>query len=333
MKLLVLEYITGGGMRRETLPASLASEGELMLSALISDLRALSLDLELTIFRDNRLPLPFQGDGIQIVMVTDADSFQALWMEWVGRCNFMWPIAPETGGILEQLCLDVEAAGKNLLTCPSSAVRLAASKLKTARRLAESGLPVVPTEILDRTSLPAWPASVVKPDDGAGCEGTLIIRDPVQFQTLADREGWIVQPLLEGEAISLCVLFANGGARLLSCNLQQIERIGGGFALKGVTVNAMPDQDGSLQFLAESVARAMPELWGYAGIDLVLTGDGPVILEINPRLTTSYAGLCLAKGENPAAWVLQLLTTGELPTLPDHKGKPIDIRWGNSHGN
>ena len=329
MKLLVLEYITGGGMRRETLPALLASEGELMLSALIGDLLALSLDLELTLFRDNRLALPFQGEGIQTVMVTDADSFQTLWIEWISRCDAIWPIAPETGGILEQLCLDVEAAEKKLLTCPSAAVRLAASKLKTARRLAESGLPVVPTEILDRTSRPAWPASVVKPDDGAGCEGTLIIRDPVQFQALSDREGWVVQPLLEGEAISLCVLFANGGARLLSCNLQQIERIRGGFALKGVTVNAMPDQDGSLQSLAESVARAMPELWGYAGIDLVLTGDGPVILEINPRLTTSYAGLCLAKGENPAEWVLQLLTTGQLPALPNHKGKPVEIRWEN----
>ena len=328
-----MEYITGGGMRRETLPASLASEGELMLCALVGDLRILPHGLKLTILRDDRLPLPFQCEGIQTVMVGVTDSFQTLWLEWISCCDAIWPIAPETGGILEQLCLDVEAAGKNLLNCPSSAVRLAASKLKTARRLAESGLPVVPTEMLDGTHLPAWPAFVVKPDDGAGCEGALIIRDPVRFPTLADRVGWIVQPLLEGETISLCVLFANGCARLLSCNLQQIERIGEGFALKGVAVNAFPDRDGSFQTLVEGIARAMPELWGYVGIDLILTGDGPVILEINPRLTSSYAGLCLATGENPAGLVLQLLITGRLPPVSNHAGKPVEIRWDNSHGN
>jgi predicted ATP-grasp superfamily ATP-dependent carboligase len=173
---------------------------------------------------------------------------------------------------------------------------------------------------------------VVKPDDGVGCEGTLIIRDPAQFQTLAGMEGWIVQPLLEGEAISLSVLFANGRARLLSCNRQRIERAGGGFVLKGVSVNAIPDHDGSLQTLAESIARSMPELWGYAGIDLILTDDGPVILEINPRLTTSYAGLRLATGENPAAWVLHLLTTGQLLPVPSRKGKPVEIHLEKSSG-
>jgi len=304
-----------------------------MLSALIKDIRALPNNLELTLMRDDRLPLPFPGDGIQTVMVGVTDPFHALWMEWISRCDAIWPIAPETGGVLERLCLDVETAGKALLTSPSSAVRLAASKLKTAQRLAKSGLPVVPTEILDGTCPPAWPIAVAKPDDGAGCEGTLIISDPVQLQTLAGRQGWIVQPLLEGKTISLCVLFANGGARLLSCNLQQIERIGEGFALKGIIVNAITDRDGSMQTLAESIAHAIPELWGYVGVDLILTGDGPVILEINPRLTSSYAGLGLAMGENPAAWVLHLLTTGQLPPVVGDKGKPVEILWGDTNGN
>ena len=34
---------------------------------------------------------------------------------------------------------------------------------------------------------------------------------------------------------------------------------------------------------------------------------GPVVLEINPRLTTSYVGLRPALGRNPAALVLELL--------------------------
>jgi predicted ATP-grasp superfamily ATP-dependent carboligase len=45
-------------------------------------------------------------------------------------------------------------------------------------------------------------------------------------------------------------------------------------------------------------------LWGYVGVDLVLADAGPIVLEINPRLTTSYCGLRDALGINPAALVL-----------------------------
>jgi len=57
----------------------------------------------------------------------------------------------------------------------------------------------------------------------------------------------------------------------------------------------------------------MPGLWGLCGVDFVETGAGPVVIEVNPRLTTSYAGLHRAIGINPAHLVLELpasLATG-----------------------
>ncbi len=68
--------------------------------------------------------------------------------------------------------------------------------------------------------------------------------------------------------------------------------------------------------LAMRAISALPPLTGYAGVDLVL-GDDPdgtadVVIEVNPRLTTSYVGLrravqgglvgpmlAAAKGETP----------------------------------
>jgi len=61
------------------------------------------------------------------------------------------------------------------------------------------------------------------------------------------------------------------------------------------------------QQIASAVAAAIPGLWGYVGVDLIEGPDGPVVLEINPRLTTSYAGLRDAVGVNPAGLVLDLL--------------------------
>ena len=58
--------------------------------------------------------------------------------------------------------------------------------------------------------------------------------------------------------------------------------------------------------MAQSVCRAIPGLWGYVGVDLIMTEEGPVVLEVNPRLTTSYVGLSQSIGINLASLMLQL---------------------------
>ncbi len=296
-----------------------------MLDALARDLLE-QHDVELVILHDERLASPLSDDRIQVVKIGTPEPFRTVWLDWIGRCDAVWPIAPETGGILEHLCLDVEGAGKPLLTCPSAAVHLCASKLETAKRLEKSGLPAAPTLPLSNWKPQAGRRFVIKPDDGLSCEGARIVQAPDAFQASSSEAGWIVQPLLEGDTLSLSVLFANGEARLLSCNRQRIERTGAGFVLQGCRVNGIGDGDGSWQLLSERIACAIPELWGYAGVDLILTNNGPVVLEVNPRLTTSYAGLRLATGENPGAYVLNLLQTGTLPPPRVHPGQPVEIR-------
>jgi predicted ATP-grasp superfamily ATP-dependent carboligase len=341
LKILIFEYITGGGLRHKPLPPALAQEGELMLRALTDDLLTLP-EVELTVFSDDRLAARQSSLGaaeLEMVHVGESDNFQALWREWVARCDAIWPIAPETGGVLEHLCEDVESRGKTLLNSPASAVRLAASKRATLNRLKREGLAVAPT-----LPLIEWAETsvlienrrvdtsfILKPDDGVGCEGTQVIRGSADLAMAPNAENWIVQSLLEGESLSLSALFAKGRARLLSCNRQLVARAGSGFILQGCLVNAIPDDAGVWQNLSDEIARAIPELWGYAGIDLILTETGPVILEINPRLTTSYAGLREATSENTAALVLGLLTTGELPPPRNGYGKRVEIRPEKIH--
>lgn len=336
MKILVFEYVTGGGMRQEPLPPSLALEGEQMLRALTTDLLDL-LGTKLVVFRDDRLDWVQTGRpdaAVETVYVEADDDFRRLWLCWVDRCDAVWPIAPETDGILEGLCRDVAACGKTLLNSPAPAVSLAASKLATARRLEQHGLPVIPTFSLYPWQDSLAPPFVIKPVDGVGCEGLRVISSSAEIKALLNEPhggNRIAQPLLEGESFSLSALFAQGRARLLSCNRQDVARTRGGFHLQGCLVNALADDGGVWQTLADAIARAMPELWGYAGIDFILTEAGPVILEINPRLTTSYAGLREATGENAAALMLNLLATGELPEPRTSPGKPAEVRLETPH--
>ena len=332
MKVLVYEYITGGG-GNEAPSDVLAGEGAIMLAALTEDLASIP-GISVNVLRAGSLPQPASHHpAIQWVRVGPDEQIRDRLLLELHEVEAAWLIAPETGGMLEALCQRVESAGKVLLTSPASAVRITASKQDTARRLVHRGIPVVPTLTWDvLQASPPWPLPVViKADDGVGCENIHIIRSPAQWEAFRlnhTNRQWIMQPLVKGESLSLSALFAQGEAVLLSGNRQHIRESGDGFVLRGCSVNAIPDLDGQFTALLNGIAAAIPELWGYAGIDLIRHGNRLQVLEINPRLTSSYAGLNAALGMNPARMVLALQATGRLPDLPPIPLNPVDVMFG-----
>jgi len=61
----------------------------------------------------------------------------------------------------------------------------------------------------------------------------------------------------------------------------------------------------ALRRLAQQVAQALPGLKGFVGIDLVWHAtQGPVVIELNPRVSCAYVGLSERLGRNLAAEVL-----------------------------
>ncbi|MGH8549629.1 MAG: ATP-grasp domain-containing protein [Methylococcales bacterium] len=338
MKILLFEYISGGGLIKEAIPRSLAREGDLMLRALLDDLSEID-KTQLTTMCDARLeppPLKAGKADRDLVRVGLTDGFEELWKAAIRRVDAVWPIAPETGGVLEKLCREVRECGKILLNSPAEAVALTAAKFETLSHLNRCGIDVVPTlrlaDFRDQFSGP-W---VVKPNDGAGCEGTRMVRNQRQLsrlQATPQAKDLIIQPFLEGDAMSLSGLFKQGNALLLSCNRQHIDIKYDYFSLSGCTVNIMPVGDEGCSNLARAIARAIPALFGYAGVDLILVGGRPMVLEINPRLTTSYAGLSKALNRNVAAMVVDLLPpSSRLPGSIRNAGFEIDIKVGATDG-
>ncbi|HEX6827514.1 MAG TPA: ATP-grasp domain-containing protein [Burkholderiales bacterium] len=329
MKIFAYEFITGGGLAREPLPASLAREGDLMARALARDLGDVP-GVELWMSRDPRLPAL---GGARSLRPEPGEEPLAAYRRMVQECDAAWPVAPETGGMLEALSRITLESGKLLLGSRPEAVKVAASKRATAQRLASCGIAALPAYVEGE----AWPDIsgpwVVKPDDGAGSGDTFRWPDRARAADwLAARgPGFIAQPWVEGDALSLSALFADGDARLLAVNRQHLALTKGRVALEALTVNALTDADGRFARLAGSVAHALPGLWGYAGVDLVDTPGGPVVVEVNPRLTTSWCALREALGANPAALVLQLLESGRLPPLPAAPARAVEIPVEPAH--
>lgn len=310
MKILVFEYITGGGFNRQNLPASLANEGRLMLQALLDNLARIK-GVDITVMLDWRLLQRLNLYGFTPVVIGPEQDCHASFDRLVDRFDAVWPVAPEYGGVLSALCRSVENQGITLLTSPLSAVSVTGDKLLTYHRLVEHRIATVPTRLLEEKSLSFYAGeNIVKPVDGIGCADSYVIIDKEDQETLSSKiQGkgrYIVQPHVPGKKTSLSCLFRTGEGWLLCANQQEFELIQKQYHLSKIIVNDRQDLT-LYRSLVTEVARAFPELWGYAGIDLIETPESLCVLEINPRLTTSFAGIDRALGINVASLVLQLL--------------------------
>jgi predicted ATP-grasp superfamily ATP-dependent carboligase len=347
MKILVFEYITGGGFNKQELPDSLAGEGRLMLQALLDNLRSYAEGDGITVFvmLDSRVNGSINTAGFDTVIIKPEQNSHEEFARLALHCDAVWPIAPEFDGILQTLCQTVELSGKTLLTSPASAVAVTGNKFNTYQHLKQHHIATVPTlmftgagwdsnsdalhlaQELAELSLASPVRKVeqwlVKPVDGVGCIDNYILTDRQDFEQMNLQKGhYVIQPHIQGKKTSLSCLFKEGCGWLLCTNLQQFDIINQQYHLSKIIVN--DDSDLSVyQDLVDNIAHALPELWGYVGIDLIETPEQLLVLEINPRLTTSFVGIDAALGINVAENILQLLK-GK-PTLKAVCNQPVTI--------
>lgn len=312
LRILALEYITGGGYGGQDLPLTLAREGDAMLTALLRDLREI-LGITAVTSRDARLPPPdVAGEFIE-----PEGEIWAFWARLMGGADALWPVAPETGGVLARMSR--LAGAKTLIGSDPETVAITASKRRTANLLAAHGINSVPTVPALEFLPPAERGYVVKPDDGVGAEEAYVFESGEKlaefFAPRGDSVRFVAQPYLAGTAASISAVFCRGRAQVLSCNRQDIARANGAFRYCGFEVGALEELRPALTELAERIAAALPGLRGYAGIDLIVAGADPVVLEINPRLTTSYAGLSESLGCNAAELILDFAAGNEIPDV------------------
>ena len=167
--------------------------------------------------------------------------------------------------------------------------------------------------------------AVLKPRDGAGADRVRVVQFPCQqFQNLpqqsADNDRWILQPFMLGMACS--VGFIGGGKRGLPIILpparQEIQLTAGVVSYHGGQIPCESGIASQIKPVAAPIAVALGAFHGYVGADLLVdlaVPEGSVrVVEINPRLCTSYVGYRTIAVDNLAAWL-----------LPQHHGQAI--RW------
>ena len=311
MKVLIFEFITGGGFAQKDLPESLFNEGLLMLNALVKDFDTLP-SIQLTVMLDWRCKELEFPDNIEIVWVSSEQSVYDLLPTLIELSDVVWPISPEMDSELQQISLLVESKFKRLLNSSSQAVTICSDKLVTAEVLKKNGLAIVEAIQLDVFSGKIDDPLVIKPKDGVGCLDSHFVTTQSEFDRITAlieyKESYIIQPYTEGETLSLSCLFRDGKTWLLCCNRQHVSIKQGRFELESCEVNITTKHRADYQQMIDDIAESIVGLWGYVGIDIIQPKVGkPLILEINPRLTTSYVGINQATGINVAETVVSML--------------------------
>ena len=324
MKILLLEYITAGGLCGQPLPDSLLREGLLMRDALFSDFSEIA-GVEILTTYDVRVGLPKYAN-VAVPMDVTSNATE-VWQALLQTCDVALVIAPESDGVLSKLTQLVDSAGvKNLGSMPH-AVDLSSNKYKTYHALKNAHILTIPTYTAREFLHPDFfnqhrslnesfnHGYVIKPVDGAGCVGTIYFVDATALQswlcespqsTQLDR--LIVQPYQPGTPASISMLCKGGAAWVLSCNQQLIEKhaLNGPIQYKGCLVNGLSLQLDAFTKLAQTIAAAIRDLNGYVGVDVIINGNHIYVVEINPRITTSYIGLRESLKCNPAKLILDL---------------------------
>ena len=319
LKVFAFDYVMEGGLMTRALPRAFTRQGSMLFDALLADLGAVP-GVEVCTMAALDAP---GTDGAQPV-----GSFGERFAACVQAADAVWPLAPESEGLLESLSRDILRGKRILLGSAPGAVRVAASKIKVARALAEGGVATVPT-YRPHAALPdgegAW---VVKPEDGVGCLDTRLFSDraaALAWIRTSAAQGYVLQPFIAGKLGSLSLICCDGAARLLALNLERVAVRDNRFHFLGSTVNGLLDADGALERLAQQVAAALPTLWGYVGVDIILSEQGAVVLDVNPRLTAAYAGLHASIGCNPAGLVIDLLKGPAAMPAPFTKRRAVSV--------
>lgn len=270
-----------------------------MLRALLADFRAWGAVHTITTLDVRLATLTLPAD--EVIRVAPGQH-EAIVSALLARSQAALVIAPETDGILARLSAQVENAGIPLLSSSSAAVAIAGDKSACYQRFRQAGLP---TPLTRRTGFAAAPRAaaemgyplVTKPLDGVGCEGVCLVTGPAELaQALAvlrratRQEQILLQSFVAGTHASVSLLVTESRAQPISLNGQEIE-IGCPFVYRGGVVPLAHPVAARAFDVARAAAGLVPGLRGYIGVDLVLTQAEAFLIEINPRLTTSYIGL------------------------------------------
>lgn len=346
MRVLLYEWCCSGGLHgpdrgvflADDAPAhhavAIASEGRAMLLAVLAD-AARSGTLEITTLVDDGVPFDLAVEGAWAV-VPSGEEIGSL-RRAAASCDVAIIIAPETTGILARRVAAARAVGADVIAPDAAWLACAADKQSTALALAAAGVPVPAGRV--QAAGAAWPPGFIRPAvrkrlDGCGCDGFTVV-EPHDPAPHAAEHAARIEAAAAGRPVGVACLCGAGRVVPLP-PLEQRFTSGPEPAYRG---GSALDDPGLASRAAGLACRAVGALGraagctarGWVGVDLVLgvreDGRDDRVLEINPRLTTSFVGHSHGRDHSLIEWMIAVARGATPPGVrpPPHVPASFEV--------
>jgi len=291
-----------------------------MLESLLAD-AAKQPSLAVAVLVDRGLHLPVLP-GVHRLEVPPGDDMPRL-VAAARKAAWTLIVAPEGDGILADRVQAARAAGGRVLAPRGEAIAIAADKQATINALAAHGVPVPAGR-----SLPAGlppPAdfrlpAVRKARHGCGCEELRLLRSHIGPPASAAMR---IEAHAQGTPVGVSLLCGAAGVIPLE-PMRQRFTTGDTPRYTGSELLDDPDLATRAGRLGIRAAAAIGAEAGWMGVDMML-GDRPDgrddrVLEINPRVTTSFVGQTRLFASSLIAAMIKAATGG----VPDLVPAPVE---------
>lgn len=305
MRILVFEFMVGGGVADQHSLDSNSQEflqqGHSMLRAVCEDL--LELGHEVVTLLDSSVELPIPG-GVDRILIDRENDVDPSLLGAAVNADYVLLIAPESDGILLRYAALLSSFADRFISPGIDFIRLTSNKWDCHRWLVDHGGPCPETILLEGDSdmiEQSFFPCVAKPVDGAGSEGVQLIQMRKELESLS--RPILLQRFVEGVPASVSIIaLPDDEPIVLEPGRQVFDADPFGVHLR-TEFPLEPSLRRRAFALAQKVVNSLPATRGYFGIDMVLADDpnDDVVIEVNPRLTTSYTWLRKWNGENLAA--------------------------------
>lgn len=311
--------------------ADLAAEGLAMSTCLISDMTGLK-NAEVHCVWDTQLgACPFAN--VVLHPTRTKRTLEELLVDWgsvANLCDVAVIIAPESNGLLHDIIESMRSGTCRLLNCSPEFIAAGSDKWESYERL--NGFCRQPNTVLGSSFLSSPKllddrnGLILKPRDGVGSDSVQFFASHSELQIemrnryrkafdttepkktdLNRLDQWLVQEFVPGIAGSISIVCGRNSQIVLPTMTQRIERD----ALQCLRYTGsdgyrkLIDDDES-HLLAKTIVQHLPGTpLGWIGIDFVASANGPIVIEVNPRLTSSYIGLRKIVDRNLAAKILE----------------------------
>jgi predicted ATP-grasp superfamily ATP-dependent carboligase len=292
-----------------------------MLSAVVEDMSRIPGVEVQSLLNEDLFPTDQGPHFHRIDPATEVERFREL----AAQADYTLVIAPEFDDILAERCDWVGQVGGRWLGPSAASIRVTADKYALGQHLKRNGVPTPGCWLLT-SDIPEFPA-VLKPRFGAGSLEMFLVQGPEDrpgFRSDGRLKDMIVQRFVAGQPASVAILIGSK-QRLAMPAASQVLSADGRFHYLGGCIPLPEKLTARAQLLACRAVESVPGLLGYMGVDLVLgsatDGSEDWVIEINPRLTTSYIGLRALAESNLAQALIDIVIGKEVKPLKWRRGQ------------